>query len=83
MKIQFHPAVFQQLHGLPRAVFPSVLRAIVALADDPRPNGATKLVGSQRDWRVRAGEYRTVYEIDDAAQTVTILRVAHRRDVYR
>ncbi|MGH3615179.1 MAG: type II toxin-antitoxin system RelE family toxin [Pseudonocardia sp.] len=45
--------------------------------------GITKLVGSHGDWRVRIGEHRTVYELDDVTATVTIMRVQHRRDVYQ
>jgi mRNA interferase RelE/StbE len=53
-----------------------------ALSADPRPEGASKL--EARDgWRIRAGDYRIIYEIDDGAGTVTVLHVGHRRDVYR
>ncbi len=84
MKIDFHPDVFKALQQLPRPVFALVLRAIVALADEPRPHGCKKLVGSGHDdWRVRVGEYRIVYEINDPGGRVTIMRVAHRREVYR
>jgi mRNA interferase RelE/StbE len=60
-----------------------MLNAIVALADEPRPVGVRKLVGSESDWRIRVGEYRVVYEIDEKANKLTVMRVAHRRDVYR
>jgi mRNA interferase RelE/StbE len=84
VKIDFHPDTFKALQQLPRPAFTAALRAIVALADQPRPYGAKKLVGSgANDWRVRIGEYRIVYEINDSAGTITIMRVAHRRDVYR
>lgn len=83
MNIEFHPDVFKQLQQLPRPVFTAALRAIVALAGQPRPPGVVKLAGSRSDWRIRIGEYRIVYSIDDATQTVTVFRVAHRGDVYR
>jgi len=83
VKIAFHPDVFKALQRLPRSAFPAVLTAIVALADDPRPSGVRKLVGSERDWRIGIGEYRVVYEIDDAADRIVVMVVAHRRDVYR
>lgn len=83
MRIEFHPEVFKQLQRLPRQAFPAVLTAIVALAEDPRPTGVRKLAGSQADWRIRIGEYRVIYEIDDSAGQVVVLLVAHRREAYR
>lgn len=83
MRIGFHPDVHKQLQQLPRPAFAAMLNAIVALADEPRPVGVRKLVGSESDWRIRVGEYRVVYEIDEKANKLTVMRVAHRRDVYR
>ncbi len=83
MRLGFHPEVYKELQRLPRPAFVAALNAIVALAVEPRPTGVKKLVGGGSDWRVRIGEYRIVYSIDDAAGTVTVFRVAHRRDVYR
>ncbi|MGH4014274.1 MAG: type II toxin-antitoxin system RelE family toxin [Pseudonocardiaceae bacterium] len=83
MNLAFHPDVYKQLQQLPRPVFRAALNAIVALAHNPRPAGVKKLAGSRSDWRVRIGEYRIIYEIDDTANTVTVLRVEHRRDAYR
>lgn len=61
-----------------------VRAAIAALADDPRPPGCKKLVGEEPVlWRIRVGSYRVVYAIDDGAKTVTVLKVGHRRQVYR
>jgi mRNA interferase RelE/StbE len=59
-----------------------VRAAIDALADRPRPDGAVKLVG-RNDYRIRAGDHRVVYAIDDSDRLVVIARIAHRRDVYR
>ena len=56
--------------------------AIDSLAAEPRPHGVTRLAG-RSDYRVRVGDWRVVYEIDDARRRVVIIRVAHRRDVYR
>jgi mRNA interferase RelE/StbE len=84
VNVRFHPDVYKQLQQLPRSVFPAILDQIFALVHEPRPHGVKKLVGGGgNDWRVRVGEYRIVYEIDDSEQTVTVMRVAHRRDVYR
>lgn len=58
-------------------------RAIRSLAETPRPSGVKKLAGSQRDWRIRVGDYRVLYEIDDQQEVITIWRIAHRRQAYR
>ena len=68
------------MHPSYRAV---IQRRIDALATDPRPPNVKRLMGPARRWRVRVGDYRVVYEIDDAARRVTILVISHQRDVYR
>ena len=72
----------KELQRLPRADYERVRDAIRALADEPRPPGCLALTG--RDgWRIRVGNYRVIYEINDMQHLVTILHVGHRRDVYR
>ncbi|GAB6063101.1 type II toxin-antitoxin system RelE family toxin [Deferrisoma palaeochoriense] len=72
----------KELAGLPSKTYEAVRDAIRALAENPRPTQARKLVG--RDgWRVRIGSYRVIYEIDDEQGVVVVLHVGHRRDVYR
>ena len=56
--------------------------AIESLADDPRPPGCRKLAGTSDRYRVRVGDYRIVYRIDDGKVTVLVLLVGHRREVY-
>ncbi|MFC7218759.1 type II toxin-antitoxin system RelE/ParE family toxin [Streptomyces polyrhachis] len=82
MKLLFHREVYEQLRRLPRQAFAPALDLVTGLATDPRPPGAKKLAGQER-WRVRAGEYRVLYTIDDADRTVRIERIAHRSAVYR
>jgi mRNA interferase RelE/StbE len=60
-----------------------VVRRILALADEPRPRGCEKLPGPTDVVRVRQGPYRILYVVDDAARTVDVLKVGHRREVYR
>jgi len=72
----------KELDSLDDAVFKRVDRKILALADNPRPPGCKKLRGYRDQWRIRVGDWRIVYFIDDAARLVTITRVAHRREVY-
>lgn len=56
---------------------------IEALASEPRPAGAKKLKGREDLWRIRAGDYRIVYEVRDRILVVLVVRIAHRREVYR
>ena len=71
------------LRRLDRSVFPRVVQALRSLASDPRPHGCRKLTGSDSDWRVRVGDFRIVYEIDDRRREVRIMRIRHRREAYR
>lgn len=82
MKISFHPDVLKQLQRLPRAELETALQVVTGLSHPP-PVKSKKLVGSQRDWRVRFGQYRVVYSIDDGADEVTVFNVAKRSDAYR
>lgn len=60
-----------------------IIGRIRELAADPRPHGSEKLAGYDDRYRVRQGNYRIVYAIDDKASQVTVFRVGHRKDVYR
>lgn len=83
MKVEFHPDVLKQRQRLPKDAFETSLQKIIGLASEPRPHGAKKLAGSDHDWRIRFGQYRIVYEVNEADQVLTIFRVATRSDVYR
>ncbi|MCH7664512.1 MAG: type II toxin-antitoxin system RelE/ParE family toxin [Acidobacteria bacterium] len=72
----------KELARLPKDSYERVRDRIRALAEDPRPPGCLKLVGRE-GWRLRVGNYRVVYEIDDAEEKITVLHVGHRRDIYR
>lgn len=72
----------RELEVLAKKDLPKVLERIEALAENPRPTGAEKLAGVEL-WRIRQGEYRIVYSIEDNALTVWIVKVGHRREVYR
>jgi mRNA interferase RelE/StbE len=71
----------KELAGLPKSDYERVRDEVISLSDDPRPGGCKKLVGRE-GWRIRVGNYRVIYEINDAKQAVTVLHVGHRRDVY-
>lgn len=79
------PLALRQLRHLHRTHHPlltSLIEAINALSNDPRPSAATKLVG-RPEWRTRVGSYRVLYEIDDKNRTVTVTAISDRREVYR
>lgn len=74
--------VQRAMAALPHEDYERVKTAVSRLAANPRPVGCRKLAG--RDgWRVRVGDYRIIYDIDDPARSVTVLDVGHRREVYR
>jgi mRNA interferase RelE/StbE len=70
-----------------RKLSPDVQRrldpAILALADDPRPPGCLKLSGPDSLWRIRVGDYRIVYQIQDQMLLILVVNVGHRREIYR
>ncbi|MFZ0317656.1 MAG: type II toxin-antitoxin system RelE/ParE family toxin [Candidatus Sulfotelmatobacter sp.] len=72
----------KELDALDDVVFRRIDRKILALAGSPRPTGCKKLKGYRDQWRIRIGDWRVIYLIDDPANLVTITRVAHRREVY-
>ena len=75
-------AARKELDGLPDSVLARVVRHIESLGDLPRPAGCKKLKGYRDQWRIRIGDWRVVYLIDDTLKRVSIVRIAHRRDVY-
>ena len=76
-------AAEEDLRKLPHVIFSRINNKILALRDDPRPTTATKLTGNLEGWRIRVGDYRVIYQIDDDAQTIIIVWVKHRREAYR
>jgi mRNA interferase RelE/StbE len=81
-KVQILRRALKELAGLSADDFDRVREGIEALAQSPRPLGCQKLSGRE-GWRIRVGNYRVIYEIDDKQRSVTVLHVGHRRDVYR
>jgi mRNA interferase RelE/StbE len=73
----------KELHRLPKKVISRIIPRLEQLASVSRPPGCKKLKGGDKEWRIRVGEYRIVYVIDDVARTVDVTRIAHRRDVYQ
>ena len=71
------------LKRLPTSIFHRIIFQLKTFTESPRPSGCRKITGSKNDWRVRIGDYRVLYEIDEKAKAVRVMRVRHRREVYR
>lgn len=81
--ITFAKSARKELEKLPPPVVARIFPKIEALAKFPRPPGCQKLKGNNALWRIRVGDYRVLYEIDDQRCVVDISSVGHRREVYR
>jgi mRNA interferase RelE/StbE len=83
-KLSIKPSAGKELEAVgSKADRTRIVAKIAALATNPRPHGSEKLAGYDDRYRIRQGNYRVVYEIDDAASHVTIYKIGHRREVYR
>jgi len=80
--IVFKQSVVKDFRRIPNKDIQCILKRIDSLGDDPRPVGAEKL-SSDEKYRIRQGNYRILYTIEDEIVTVTVVKVGHRRDVYR
>jgi len=72
----------KELADLPREVHQRIIKRLLTLKANPRPPGAKKLGGGEK-YRIRVGDYRVLYIIDDALQKIEVSAVGHRREVYR
>ena len=81
-KIYFKESVEKDFRTIPKKDLQKIILRIKALAGDPRPPGHEKLTGQER-YRIRQGHYRIVYSIQDKEFTVWVVKVGHRKDIYR
>ena len=82
-KIRSKPSAARSLAKLPKVVQERIARKVDSLADNPRPHGSTKLQASKNLYRIRAGDYRIIYEVKDDVLLILVIRIGHRREVYR
>ena len=80
--VLFRESVQKDLQPIPKRELRRILDRIAALAAEPRPHGCEKLSGRQR-YRIRQGKYRIIYSIEDNKMAVCVVKVGHRKDVYR
>lgn len=82
-KIEWKNTAYKELQKLPRPIITRVVAAVSELSNEPFPRGVKKLVGSEFSYRIRIGDYRVVYEVFENRLIIEIVRVRHRKDVYR
>lgn len=82
-KLLFKPSVQKDLRAIPEKTVARILRSAEGLAGNPLPRGAVKLEGTEDLHRIRIGDYRLIYSIDEIAKEVLVRYVRHRRDAYR
>ena len=80
--VTFRPRAQRDLRGLPAIVVSRLMPRIAALGAEPRPSSAKKLSGEKDIWRIRVGDYRVLYHIDDVVRVVDVRKVGHRKDIY-
>jgi len=81
--IEWRPSTKKDLKSISKAEVRRIINAVEALSDQPRPQGSTKLSGSGFTYRIRVGNYRIIYEIHDEIILIEVVKIGHRKDVYR
>jgi len=81
-RITIKKSAAKELEALPKKDLRRIIKRIRALADEPRPHGSQKLSG-KKQYRIRQGDYRIVYSIEDKDSLVDIFKIGHRREIYR
>ncbi len=81
-EITVSKSAVKELSKLPAHVNNRIIKIVLSLSEDPRPQGSKKLKGGSDNWRIRIGDYRVVYAIDDEVLIVDVRKVGHRKDIY-
>ena len=82
-EVVLSPKAEKQLDELPTPLRRRITEAIEGLESKPRPHGVKKLTGAENLWRIRVGDYRIVYTIEDDRLIVLVVKIGHRREIYR
>jgi mRNA interferase RelE/StbE len=82
-EVYLEHAAEKDLKKLPGEIFQRLIIHMRSLAETPRPSGCRKITGTKNDWRIRVGDYRIIYEVDDNARIVKVMRIRDRREAYR
>jgi mRNA interferase RelE/StbE len=81
-RITIKNSAAKELEALPKKDLQRIIKRIQTLAQNPRPDGSQKLSG-QEQYRIRQGDYRIVYSIEDKNRIIDIVKIGHRREIYR
>lgn len=81
-KVIIKKSAKKEIAALPKNVIKRVLIKIKKLADEPRPSGCRKIVGTEDTWRIRVGNYRIIYNVFDDVLIIEVIAVKHRKDAY-
>ena len=82
-RVELTKSANKDLRGIDKQWIPKVFAALESLEAEPRPSGCKKLVGSHHTYRIRVGDYRVIYDIQDDVLVVLVIKIRHRKDVYR
>ncbi len=82
-RVEWKRSAERELRRLPKEAIARLVKLAASLEADPFPKGARKLTGAEHTWRLRAGDYRIVYSVEGDRLVVEIIRVSHRKEVYR
>ena len=82
-KIEWKASALKELKRLDRKIIPRIVSVVESLAIEPFPPGVRKLQGAQKTYRIRSGNYRIIYEVIHERIVIVIIRIRHRKDVYR
>jgi mRNA interferase RelE/StbE len=80
--VQLEKRAQKQLSQIPQPFLDAIDQKILALENDPRPSGCKKLKGKE-GWRIRVGDYRVIYKIDDGILLVLVIEIGNRKNIYR
>ena len=82
-RVTISRSAIKELRSLPGKIIQKISEKIDSLAENPRPTGSKKVKGTKANlWRIRVGDYRVIYEIDDEIKIVDVVKIGHRKDVY-
>jgi mRNA interferase RelE/StbE len=82
-RIEWKQSAQRELKKLGKGVIPRIWEAIQDLAENPYPRGGRKLTGTEHTYRIRVGDYRIVYSVRESTLVIEVVRVGHRKDIYR
>jgi len=82
-KIKWKKSAYKELRNIHKEYIPKIIDSVEKLSLNPFPSGVKKLSGSEKTYRIRVGDYRIIYEIEEQRLIIQIIRVRHRKDVYK